>query len=376
MYMCPTPSSPAAHNQSIDARARASTKATRQPWTVWLILLALLLGNFGWAGAARAQLFPPSCTLSPSTLNVGTVSLAASGSATPQVGSLTFQCSNVPWNTAVGGVFSIIGTNNTPSVNISSTGSNMGTMTLPTNLQGVGLMITVGPPSVVYQGPYPTGLTTQTPGTFNITPVYGNNNIFINYLGANTVTLPITYQVVPISGQVITPGTLNQNLLTFGWNNSFPIFGGSGSIGNLTVTGNVTGGCSVQAGSSAIAVNLPSMDTSAFTGVGSTAGRTPFAINLNCTGVGTGVYVTMATNNAQPNVNGVIAPTSGSGYAANVGVQILNGQSTPVSFGTAQGVGNSTSTMTIPYYAQYYETAAPVSSGKVSATATFTLSYQ
>ena len=209
-----------------------------------------------------------------------------------------------------------------------------------------------------------------------------NNGTYggLTTINATTTGTTVTFTAQLVKTGTVTAGTVNMpsQLLNFtnysyGYTNSATPSYGSLNLNSVTVT---VAACSVNAASQNMTVTLPTVSASALGSVGATAGRTLFNIGLSCAINGTPVYVTMATSNAQPNINGVIAPTSGSGYATNVGVQILNGQSTPISFGTAQNVGNSTSTMTIPYYAQYYETAAPVSSGKVSATVTFTLSYQ
>lgn len=124
-------------------------------------------------------------------------------------------------------------------------------------------------------------------------------------------------------------------------------------------------------------VTLPPAPTSAFTGTGSTAGMMPFNVQLNCV-TGSNLKITLNTASYYGNKNkGVINGTTGSGYASNVGVQILkqNG-TTPVTFGTAITEGATPNgTMNLPFYAQYYQTGTPVTAGNVAATATYTLTY-
>jgi type 1 fimbria pilin len=120
-------------------------------------------------------------------------------------------------------------------------------------------------------------------------------------------------------------------------------------------------------------VTLPTVYVSAFTGTGPTTGQTPFNVQLTCSGK-VNLAITLATSN--PGATGVIAPTSGTGYAQNVGVQILDGSGSPVPFGTAIPAGTTANgAFSVPFYARYYQTSANVSGGNVLATATYTLTY-
>ena len=121
-----------------------------------------------------------------------------------------------------------------------------------------------------------------------------------------------------------------------------------------------------------INVTLPAVTTGAFTGVGSTSGRTPFQILLNCP-AGTAVTeITMHTT-APDSHAGVIQPAAG--YALGVGVQVLDTHMNPVVFEQQMAVTPSANS-SIPYYAQYFQTAAAVSGGNVKATVTFDIYYQ
>ena len=123
-----------------------------------------------------------------------------------------------------------------------------------------------------------------------------------------------------------------------------------------------------------INVTLPAVTTSAFTGVGSISGTTPFQIQLNCPA---GTAVTKITMHAAlPDSHpGVIKP-AGAGYAAGVGVRVLNGNSNPMVFGTQTVVTPPNATTSIPYFAQYFQTAPAVTGGAVKATVTFDIFYQ
>ncbi|MEW5834696.1 MAG: fimbrial protein [Pseudomonadota bacterium] len=120
-------------------------------------------------------------------------------------------------------------------------------------------------------------------------------------------------------------------------------------------------------------VVLPPVSTGAFTGVGATSGTTPFHISLSCSG---GMAVTQITmHTASPDSHtGVIQP-SGNGYAVGIGVRVLDNGMNPVTFETPLAISPGATT-SIPFYAQYFQTAAAISGGNVKATVTFDIYYQ
>jgi type 1 fimbria pilin len=123
-----------------------------------------------------------------------------------------------------------------------------------------------------------------------------------------------------------------------------------------------------------IYVTLPTVTTSAFGGVGSTSGKTPFQIQLNCP-TGTAVAsITMHTANPDSHT-GVVAP-SGASYAAGIGVRMLDNNSVPMQFENQTVVTPPNATTSIPYFAQYFQTAPTVTGGAVKATVTFDIFYQ
>ena len=132
-------------------------------------------------------------------------------------------------------------------------------------------------------------------------------------------------------------------------------------------------------------VTLPPVATSTLTAIGTTAGQTPFNVQLSCQTAGVSLSLTLSTSNPQAGTTGVIAPTVGAGYAQNVGVQVLtrgtgcnaNGTPAAVTFDTPIGEGATPGgTCNLPFAAQYYQTASPATAGNVTATATYTLTYQ
>lgn len=217
-----------------------------------------------------------------------------------------------------------------------------GTFSVTTNLQ------------LVYTGPYLpsnnstlTGQLSQWMVDICNNPVFGNFFGFTYYAGCNGAVAPQPVETFNISANIII---------------QVPT-------------------CNVDPGSVNKVVTLPNV-TTAQLAVNQTPGSTPFSLQLvNCP-VGQKVFINLDTANPQTGVTGVIAPTTGGGYATNVGVQILNADgTTPVTFtsdpnqaiyaGAASG-----SNYAINLYARYYRTGTPVSSGNVRGIATYTLNYQ
>lgn len=121
-------------------------------------------------------------------------------------------------------------------------------------------------------------------------------------------------------------------------------------------------------------VTLPTVFTGSFSGRGTTAGATTFALQLSCQ-AGVQLSVQLDTSNAVAGTTGVIAATGG---ATGVGVQVTDTSGNPIVFGTPYSKGITPSgPMSVPFSARYYQTTTALpGSGKVNATATYTLTYQ
>ncbi|MBA2079654.1 MAG: fimbrial protein [Rhodanobacter sp.] len=134
--------------------------------------------------------------------------------------------------------------------------------------------------------------------------------------------------------------------------------------------------CTIDPGSVNKTVTLPSITTSQLSGQGTTAGTTPFSLQLTNCPARLGVFITLDTANPQAGATGVIAPTAGN--AAGIGVQVLKADgNTPVAFGTAINTGTtSASNYAINLYARYYQTGTTAGAGPVQGTATYTINYQ
>ncbi|WP_426701130.1 fimbrial protein [Rhodanobacter sp. Col0626] len=216
-------------------------------------------------------------------------------------------------------------------------------VTYETGIPGLGYRIT-HPTS--YLTPYPQNTENVTTTTFSVT-----SGLQLIKTGAIA------------SGSVLAAG----DLADWRWSTLYPE---TFRLGNtITFT---TPSCTLVTDPTNVV--LPTVSSSAFTGVGSTSGKKPFQILLSCPS-GTAVKkITMHTASADSHA-GVVAPTVGAGYALGVGVQVLDGNSNAVVFEN-QTVVTPNATTSIPYYAQYFQTAPTVSGGNVKATVTFDIFYQ
>jgi type 1 fimbria pilin len=237
-----------------------------------------------------------------------------------------------------------------------TTSSYMNGTLYTTNVAGISLLLTTTPNQITSS----------------------NSSLGTMLYSATSLSTTFTAQLVKTGA--VTPGTLNSISLLYFKNYTSGYTVSSTQYGGLTLNAGtqvLTASCSVNTASQNMTVTLPTVSSTALSTPGSTAGRTPFNIDLTCQ-TGQTVSITMNTSNpATP--TGVVAPTTGTGYATGAGVRILNSASSPITFGTAQSLGASPNgALTIPYYAQYYNTnsSGAVGAGKVSATVTFTMSYQ
>lgn len=153
----------------------------------------------------------------------------------------------------------------------------------------------------------------------------------------------------------------------------------------------VTSSCSVDAGSKNKVINLSTVASAVFKGVGSTAAEQDFSLNINCVG-GTGtellpggsgeglVNVRFDYTPDASNAPGVLKSLQDTNTANGVSVQLLNGKdSTPIKNGVSVYAGhtiaNQTNTITLPLKARYYQTATRIKGGTLKSIATFTLEY-
>ncbi len=338
-------------------------------WLLRIAVLVLLAATVAMPGHAVAA--TSNCTTSSSgSMTLGNVTVLPSTPigallGTPTSVSITFVCTNIP-SVANGGNNLFIQAGNLAARDPMDTGANG--IIYDTSIPGIGLKLTAADDQASASSCLRCG-PGQAPG-FEMGAVPRSNG---------RLTQTFTAQLMKTGA--VTPGVLQGVQLMQFWWYEFGFTPSSGPMGTaLTVNGGTSVsvvGCSVDTGSQNMTVTMPNVSTSALKTQGAVAGRTRFNINLTCQ-PGTTASINFATTNAFNNANGIIAP-SGMGYAANIGIQLLNGTaSAPVPFNTAQSMGSTPSgAWSLPFHVQYYRTSASaITSGNVRGTLTFTMTYQ
>ncbi|MBB6184568.1 fimbrial protein [Oleiagrimonas soli] len=331
-------------------------------WFVGLLLLAL-----AWMPrAALADCAFTSGAATTVTFNAGTITLTPS----TQVGSVLWTSNaaspaNPPVLTCDG----------------NTNGGIFNTIAPSTPVNGDNTLMPTGIPGVSYRLLHPDASTLLA-----LYPYYPT--------GSGTFSVPTNLQLV-YTGPYLPPDNSTLSGQLSQWkidicDNPKLFFGSywrcNGSVAPRTVeTFNVNAiihiqvpTCSIDPGSVSKSVALPMVNTQQLTSQGTTAANTPFSLLLTQCPNGLHVFITLDTTNPQSGATGVIAPTTGTGYATGVGVQILKADgTTPVTFGTAINTGTTAaSSYNIDLYARYYQTGATVSSGNVKGVATYTINYQ
>jgi len=341
-----------------------------------LVLLGLAWSSLAAAAnctSSSATMTLPDVTITSSNMPIGTV-LATSAPVT-----IAFTCTGLPVTTSrpADYIATIQAGQTLATLDATNNVNGPGITFKITGVSGVALLVTASPVQAtsrsgdVEDGPnkyagYPVGSVTAPAGSS--AGSYGG-----------TFTETFIGQLI-VTGNNVTTGTIaGKNLIPFWWY----ISGGSQYSSSISLGTNLVLGsskiksssCSVNLDSQNLTVTLPNITTSALN-ASLTAGKTPFNINLNCKSSNKDIYITMTASN--PGAATGVALSSGS--AGNVGVQILSGGGTAVDVTgtTPQHIATSTpnGAYSIPYYAQYYRTATPVTAGQVSATVTFVMTYQ
>jgi major type 1 subunit fimbrin (pilin) len=163
--------------------------------------------------------------------------------------------------------------------------------------------------------------------------------------------------------------------------------------GTITITGAINAvTCKVGTGSpNNVAVVLPTVSNTAFTGAGSVAGSTGFNIVVSGCATSQTSATTYFENGATDSTDGNLKNAGGT--ATNVEVQLLNGSGGSLAAGSVIALNapaatqnssvytlvtsGTTKGVTLNYYAQYYATAATApTAGTVSTTVQYSMIYQ
>ncbi|MBB1628495.1 hypothetical protein A9974_24975 [Achromobacter sp. UMC71] len=139
--------------------------------------------------------------------------------------------------------------------------------------------------------------------------------------------------------------------------------------------------CQVAIGSRNQTVNLGQEFRNRFRGVGSTTASKDFQVIVNCqaspNGIENTVSLTMDATSDTSNAPGVLGIDSGTGTATGVGIQVLDNDGQPVTFGQPRQLGQSKDgDYLVPFKARYYQVANTVTGGKADGRATVTLTYK
>lgn len=336
-----------------------------------MLLVCLLLGLASAPRVARAECWFTNGSAPTVAFNAGTINLSIGAQASTTTPIWQSQVITPPGNAQISCNNS---TSNGVAQSIAGPPTGADDTLFPTNIPGISYRLT----------------HVADAGSYDL-PSYPKNSITSgNYRLSGTTQMKLYYTgpYLPPDGGSIS-GSLARWNADICSNPSFNWFGGyqgcSGTVTpqafeyfsiSATITVHVPT-CTVDPGSVSRTVTLPGVTTAQFTGQGSTTGNTPFNLHLvNCPS-NRGVFITLDSSNAQPDVSGVIAP-SGTGYASGVGVQILQANgTTPVTFGKIFQAGTiSGSTYDINLNARYYQTGTSISGGTVKGIATYTLNYQ
>lgn len=339
-------------------------------WRVLLLLLALIAAPVGKSYAQTS-----GCMLDYNSPNTqGTVSFSPPTTI------------SVPFNTPVGTVLwsSPIASANPPPIydcygsvpfgiaNALGVTPGAGVSNFPTGVAGLSYQIIRGG-SILYSWPN----STLNAGGYC---QWSNRWQYWNCNNGSTYTFSVNTQLNLVkTGQIATGSTLPASTLGY-W--QYQGLNGDGSISPVqiiafTTTNSVTivdPACAVT--TNPINVSLPTITSNNLASIGATAGTTAFSIKLNCPSGASGMTLSIQLdyNGSASGIQGVLLPTGGT--SGGVGVQILSQSGSAVTFGSPATVGTTVSgSMNIPYSASYYRTGT-VKPGSLTASATFTVSYQ
>lgn len=360
----------------------ANVAQTTTLMRLFRVCWALLMLGFLYAALpSNAFAATSNCSTSSSgSLTMGSVSVpvnAANGTTlgTPVQLTMTFNCTNVPTDSSGNNLYVQAG--NLAARDAADTGANG--ILFDTSIAGIALKITASPDQASASACLRCGPNSTAGfeiGALNRTCTGSGNN------RRCTATITQTFTAQFVKTGAVTPGTVQGLQLMQFWWYEYGTTASSGPMGTaVTLNGGaqVTSvGCTVDTGSQNMTVTLPAVTTAALQTQGATAGRTRFNINLTCQS-GTTASITFAATNPFNNPTGIIAPTTGTGIAANIGIQLLNGSaSAPVPFTVAQSLGTTPNgAWAVPFHVQYYRTSSSaISAGNVRGTLTFTMTYQ
>lgn len=160
--------------------------------------------------------------------------------------------------------------------------------------------------------------------------------------------------------------------------------GAHAADGTITINGLVLGTtCTINGGVSSFTVTLPTVSTTDFTS--SVAGKTKFDLNLsNCPhGADFSPAVQLSTTFDGTNIDTTAGLLNDTSADNGVAIELLDDASVKVDLTKSTAAEQSTETAsvdssgnaTLSYYAQYRQTGATVTAGRVTTTVDYTINY-
>lgn len=150
----------------------------------------------------------------------------------------------------------------------------------------------------------------------------------------------------------------------------------------ITITGTIKeGGCVVSPDSQEFTVNLLSHATKQFTTVGSVTQAVPFSITLSSCGSGISTVKVGFIGSADTRNTAMLAIDGGANAASGIAIQIMNSDRATIPINSDSSVLKAVPVVTdhdniLMFNARMIATQLPITSGLVTATATFTLQYE
>lgn len=361
------------HALSPNVSTAHAGRMLRAWWPILLLASIVAL----WPGHVQAAVSKCRATSSGS-LTLGNVTVppgAAVGTllGTPVQLTMGFTCTDVPDNSSGNNVY--VQAEVMAARDASDPLANA--IVFSTTIPGIGVRLTGSPDEVHARACLRCG-PEQKPG-FEIGPLERRcTGPWWNY--ECTATGSQTFRAQFVKTGLVTPGTVSgAQLLRFWWYE----YGSTASSGPMDTSLTLNGGaristvtCTVNTNSRNMTVTLPSVAAAQLPGIGATAGDTRFNIQLACPQAGVSTSIAFATSTPQNGAVGVIAPGTAAGTARGVGIQLTTDAEVPMAFNTAQPVGSSPNgAWSLPFRARYYRTDSTVGPGRVTGTASFTMTY-
>jgi major type 1 subunit fimbrin (pilin) len=155
------------------------------------------------------------------------------------------------------------------------------------------------------------------------------------------------------------------------------------SDGTITFNGVLTAStCIVTTGAAGtFTVTLPTLAASTLATTGATAGATPFTITVDSCTTETSFTPYFETGATTDLVTGNLKTTQGVGKAANVELQLLNGDATVINVAAGPGVqgvlgfSRSTATGGVGNYIVRYKSTGAATAGAVTSSVTYSMVY-